>query len=99
MPVDICALGRRWQVQIRTSGVVVGHSAPFQSSYYPMMIWTTCLVSMLAITASLPLSEAGQAVGLDAESEWVQNIFYPNVDTSWTPGEQEGVIWYVNPFL
>ena len=77
-----------WQVQIRTSGVVVGHSA--------IMIWATRLISLLALAASLPLSEALNPVGFDV---WVPKILYPKNGTIWHSRRQYDVTWYVNTFL
>jgi hypothetical protein len=54
------------------------------------MIWATRLISLLALAASLPLSEASNPVELDV---WAPQVLYPNADTIWYPGQQQDVTW------
>lgn len=57
------------------------------------MVWATPLASLLALAASLTLSEAK---ALDA---YAPPILYPDSHTQWKVGETHNVIWYVNMFL
>ena len=60
------------------------------------MIWATRLISLLALAASLPLSEAVDPVEFDV---WVPKILDPTAGTIWHTGHQYTVTWYVNTFL
>ena len=62
------------------------------------MIWATHLISLLALAASLPLSEAVDVkpVTLDV---WAPKVLYPHSGTIWYTGQYHNVTWYVNTFL
>ncbi|KAF8133800.1 hypothetical protein EV363DRAFT_1324661, partial [Boletus edulis] len=54
------------------------------------MIWATRIISLLALAASLSLSEA---IELDV---WVPRICYPNEYTVWQAGVRHNVTWDIS---
>ena len=93
MPHDPSA--RRWGTNtVRTSGLVVGH---FPILSLPTMIWTTHFFSLLALAASLPLSDSDSESTKNLDN-WSVYITNPDETTTWQPGGSYPVQWYGSTF-